>query len=74
MTLVGAANGSELLESLWNYYVKCGTITSELVMKGERPGDLVTLTTEYLGEVDARIESERYALYGGAIVAEVTAR
>ena len=74
MTLVGASNRVELLESLWNYYIKCGTITSELVMKGERPGDLVTLTTEYLGEVDARIESERYDLYGGAIVAEVTAR
>lgn len=74
MTLVGAANGAELLESLWNYYVKCGTITSELVINGERPGDLVTLTTEYLGEINARIESERYTLYGGAIVAEVTAR
>lgn len=74
MTLVSAANGAELLESLWNYYVKCGTITSELVINGERPGDLVTLTTEYLGEINARIESERYALYGGAIVAEVTAR
>lgn len=74
MTLVGASNGAELLESLWDYYVKCGTITSELVINGERPGDLVTLTTEYLGEVEARIESERYNLYGGAIVAEVTAR
>lgn len=74
MTLVGAANGQTLLESLWSYYVKCGTITSELVMNGERPGDMVTLTTEYSGEIDARIESERYNLYGGAIVAEVTAR
>lgn len=74
MTLVGAANGQTLLSSLWEYYVKCGTITSELVMNGERPGDMVTLTTEYSGEIDTRIESERYNLYGGAIVAEVTAR
>lgn len=74
MTLVGAANGQTLLTSLWDYYVKCGTITSELVINGERPGDMVTLTTEYSGEIDARIESERYNLYGGAIVAEVTAR
>ena len=74
MTLVGAANGQTLLSSLWNYYSRCGTITSELVMNGERPGDMVTLMTEYSGEIDARIESERYNLYGGAIVAEVTAR
>lgn len=74
MTLVSAANAQTLLSSLWEFYVKCGTITSELVLNGERPGDIITLTTEYLGEIDARIESERYNLYGGAIVAEVTAR
>ena len=74
MTLVSAANAQGLLSTLWDFYVKCGTITSELILNGERPGDMITLTTEYLGEVDARIESERYNLYGGAIVAEVTAR
>lgn len=74
MTLVSSANGQTLLENLWNYYVKCGTITSELVLSNERPGDMVTISTEYLGEIDARIESERYNLYGGAIVAQVVAR
>lgn len=74
MTLVNAANAQQLLTGLWEYYVKCGTITSELVLSGERPGDMVTLATEYLGEIDARIESERYNLYGDTIVAEVVAR
>lgn len=74
MTLVSAANAQTLLSSLWEFYAKCGTITSELVLNGEKPGDMITLATEYLGDIDARIESERYNLYGGAIVAEVTAR
>ena len=74
MMLVSVSNGQALLESLWNYYVKCGTIMSELVLSGERPCDMVTLSTEYSGEIDARIESERYNLYGGAIVAQVVAR
>lgn len=74
MTLVSASNAQTLLSSLWEFYAKCGTITSELVLNGEKPGDMITLTTEYLGDIDARIESERYNLYGGAIVAEVTAR
>lgn len=74
MTLVSAANAQTLLSALWEFYVKCGTITSELVLNGEKPGDMITLATEYLGDIDARIESERYNLYGGAIVAEVTAR
>lgn len=74
MTLVSAANAQTLLSALWEFYVKCGTITSELVLNGEKPGDMITLATEYLGDINARIESERYNLYGGAIVAEVTAR
>ena len=74
MTLVSAANAQTLLSTLREYYVKCGTITSELVKKKKKPGDMITLATEYLGDIDARIESERYNLYGGAIVAEVTAR
>ena len=74
MTLVSAANAQTLLSSLWEFYAKCGTITSELVLNGEKPGDMITLATEYLGDINVRIESERYNLYGGAIVAEVTAR
>lgn len=63
-----------LLDALYNHYVKQGTVEGEMVITGQRPGDAVEIETEYSGTITARIESMRYKLYGGAIVAEVSAR
>lgn len=74
MTLISASNADERLAALYEYYITQGSITGELVMSGQRPCDTVEIATPHDGTVTARIESTRYKLYGGAIVAEVSAR
>jgi hypothetical protein len=73
-TLINPSNSAARLNALYVYYLKRRTVKANLVLTGQRPGDKVTMETEYLGNMDVRIESERYNLYGGAIVAEVTAK
>ena len=63
-----------LLDALYAHYIKQGTIEGEMGITGQRPGDTVEIETEYSGTITAQIESMRYRLYGGAIVAEVSAR
>ena len=74
MTLISASNADERLEALYNYYAVQGNITGELVISGQRPGDKIEIATTNDSTTTARIESMRYNLYGGAIVAEVNAR
>lgn len=78
MTLVNASNAAARLQAVYEYYLQQGEINSSLVMAyggggmQARPGDRVTVATEYARELNGRITSMRYNLYGGAIVAETT--
>lgn len=80
MTLVSADNADARLQSTYNYYVVQGAINSSLVMarpKGNvvaRPGDNIEVETVYAGTQTARLQSLRYRLLGGAIVAETEAK
>lgn len=79
MTLVSASNADARLQSLYDYYIVQGVIRSDLVMArskthmAARPADKVEIATVYAGTQTARIESMRYKLYGGAIVADTEA-
>ena len=79
MTLVSASNADARLTSLYNYYIVQGVIRSDLVMARARsgvvarPADKVEIATVYAGVQTARLESMRYKLYGGAIVADTEA-
>ncbi len=76
MTLISADNAAARLQSTYDYYVVQGTVNSSLVLarpKGNvvaKPGDMVEIETPYAGTQTARLESARYRLHGGAIVAE----
>ena len=80
MTLISADNAAARLQSLYDYYMVQGTINSALVLarpKGNvvaKPGDVVEISTVYAGVQTARLESARYRLFGGAIVADTTAK
>ncbi len=79
MTLVSASNADARLQALYDYYIVQGTINSELVLarlRGTmtaRPADKVKIATVYAGVQTARLESIRYKLHGGAIVADTEA-
>lgn len=80
MTLTSVDNAAARLQSIYDYYVVQGTIDSSLVLAYPggnvmaKPGDMIELATPYAGIQTARLESARYALYGGAIVAETEAK
>lgn len=79
MTLVSAENAAARLDALYDYYIVQGTIRSDLVMAtsrskmAARPADKVEIATLYAGVQTVRLESLRYKLYGGAIVADTEA-
>jgi hypothetical protein len=79
MTLVSASNADARLKALYDYYIVQGVIRSDLVMARAstrmvaRPADKVQIATVYAGTQTARLESMRYKLYGGAIVADTEA-
>lgn len=80
MTLITSANAETRLDALYEYYMVQGHIKSDLVMLRTngivtaRPGDRVEIATVKDGTQAAWLESMRYKLYGGAIVAQTSAR
>ena len=80
MTLVTAANADARLNAVYDYYAVQGVIESDLIMArvgntmAARPGDRIEIETVKSGVQTAWLESMRYNLYGGAVVAETQAR
>lgn len=73
-TLVSRNNIDTVLDMCYNYYTNSSTVSSKIV---ERPsdiptkvGDMVSIATEYSGQIVGRIISQSYTLGGGVIVKE----
>lgn len=72
--LVNSNNAADLAQKVYDYYSKVRTTSSKLLIAGECVGDKIGFETEYMGVQTGRIESMRYTITGGSLVAEVDIR
>lgn len=60
-TLVNASNASAVANRIYNYYLRRNTISSKIVVTGERPSDYVSIPTGF-GTLTGNIESMKIKL------------
>jgi hypothetical protein len=70
-TLVNKTNADEIAQLCYDYYIKDKRVTSNFTINNESVGDLTTQKTKSAGDLDVRIESMRYSINSGKIIAEV---
>lgn len=54
-TLVSSLNSAEVINRLYNIYIKNVKINSDIILDSEKVGDMVTIATEFDGNRDGRI-------------------
>ncbi len=60
--LVNASNAAAVAARVYAYYERRSTLSSRIVVAGERPGDYVSVPTKYNGTVTGNIESMKIRL------------